>query len=283
MAKVEVTHPDKVLFPKEKITKEELVAYYRKVARRMLPHIQDRPISMKKFPKGIKETGFFQKNAPEGMPKWVKTTKVRRKESGKATMVLCNDTASLVWLANQNCITPHIELSTIKKPEYPDRMIFDLDPPAKKPFHTVVTAAFELRDILKKHKLKAYVTTTGSKGLHVVVPIVPTHKFDKVRAFAKVIAKELVEKDPKSYTLELRKDKRKGKIYIDVLRNGKGQTVMAPYAVRPLPGAPVATPLSWEELKAPSMRSGFFTIRTIGSHLKKNPWASMARNAKKLP
>lgn len=281
--KVEITHPDKVLFPKEKITKKELADYYGKVSKLMLPHIKDRPISMKRYPRGITQPGFFQKNAPQGMPKWVKTATVQRQEKETTEMVLCNDKASLVWLANQNCITPHIWLSRIDKPQYPDRLVFDLDPPPRKGFAAIVEGALLLRDILqKKYKLKAFVTTTGSKGLHVVVPIKRKHRFDEVRKFAKQVAEMLVVADPKKYTTHIRKEQRKGRLYIDVMRNGKGQTVMAPYAVRPKDGAPVATPLSWDELKSPSLRADSFNIRNIGKRLSKNPWAGMDRSAKTL-
>ncbi len=283
MKRGEITHPDKVLFPKGKITKQEMANYYAKVARLMLPLIKDRPISMKRYPQGIKKVGFFQKNAPEGMPSWVKTAKVSRKEGESIHMILCNDKATLLWLANQNCITPHIWLSRIDKPTLPDRMIFDLDPPTGKGFRAVVVGALLLRQILEKeYKLKSFVTTTGSKGLHIVVPIKRKHKFDEVRRYAKEIAEKMVEADPKKYTTAARKDKRRGRLYIDVLRNGKGQTVMAPYAVRPFEGAPVAVPLSWDELKNPSLRSDSFNIRNIGGRLTKNPWSGMDRNAKTL-
>jgi len=280
---VEITHPDKVLFPKGKITKRELAEYYRDVSRLMLPLIKDRPISMKRFPKGIKGEGFFQKNAPEGMPSFVKTAKVKRREKEAIHMILCQEKATLIWLANQNCITPHIWLSRIDKPDLPDRMIFDLDPPPRKGFDAVVEAALLLREVLeKKKKLKAFVTTTGSKGLHVVVPIKRKKHFDEVRAYAREIAKALAEAYPKKYTIESRKEKRRGRLYIDVMRNGPGQTVVAPYSVRPLEGAPIATPLAWSELKDKKLRSNTFNIHNIRPRLKKNPWASLERSAKTL-
>lgn len=280
---VEITHPDKVLFPKGRITKLELVEYYRSVSRLMLPHLKDRPISMKKYPKGIKGEGFFQKHAPEGMPSWVKTAKVKRKEGAPIDMVLCQDTASLLWLANQNCITPHIWLSKINRPDTPDRIVFDLDPPPRKTFAAVVEGALLLREILRKeYKLKAFVTTTGSKGLHVVVPIQRKHSFAKVRGLAREIADRLVEEDPKKFTTAARKEKRGGRLYIDTMRNGPGQTVMAPYSVRPIDGAPVATPLAWEELNDSSLRSDTYNIRNIQKRFGRNPWAGMERSAKML-
>lgn len=281
--KGEITHPDKVLFPKGKITKKELVDYYRKVATKILPLIKDRPISMKRYPSGIREEGFFQKNASEGTPDWVKTVKVKKKEGGAIEMILCNDKDTLLWLANQNCITPHIWLSRYDKPNHPDRMVFDLDSPPRKPFSEIVEGALALKKILEKqYKLKAYVTTTGSRGLHVVVPIKRTRTFEKVRSFAKKIAEELVEENPKKYTTAARKEKRRGKLYIDTMRNAPKQTVMAPFAVRPREGAPIATPISWQELKNTSLRSDTYTIRNFKERKGKNPWSRIDQNAKTL-
>lgn len=276
--KVEITHPDKVLFPKKKITKQEVVDYYKSVARLMLPLLKDRPISLERYPQGIKKEGFFQKNASEGTPDWIKTAKIARKEKGNIDMILCNDKNTLLWLANQNCITPHIWLSKVDKPNRPDRMVFDLDPPPRGSFASVVEAAFALRSILeKKYKLKAFVMTTGSKGLHVVVPLKRTHSYEEVRKFARSIAEALLEEEPKKYTLEARKEKRRGRLYLDVMRNAKGATVVAPYALRAKEGAPIATPLSWKELEEHSLTSTFFHIRNIQKRLRKNPWDGIER------
>ncbi|MDN3507068.1 MAG: non-homologous end-joining DNA ligase [Simkaniaceae bacterium] len=274
--KVEITHPDKVLFPKEKITKKELADYYAAAARLMVPHLKNRPISMKRYPKGIKQPGFFQKNAPQGLPSWIKTA--------QNNMILCNDKNTLLWLANQNCITPHIWLSRVDKPDYPDRLIFDLDPPQRKPFASVVEAALLLRKILeKKYKLKTFVMTTGSKGLHVVVPIKRTRTFDEVRSFAKEVAEELASEDPKKFTTAMRKEKRRGRIYIDVMRNAHGATAVAPYSVRPKEDAPIATPITWAELKNPELRSDTYSIQNIKPRLRRNPWARIEASAKTLP
>lgn len=284
MKTVVISHPDKVLFPKSKITKQELVDYYASVSKLMLPLIKNRPISMKRYPLGIAHEGFFQKHAPEGMPDWIKTVEVERQEREAIQMILCNDKPTLLWLANQNCITPHIWLSKIDKPDFPDRMVFDLDPPVRKGFKVVVEAALLLKEVLEKeYQLKAFVTTTGSKGLHVVVPLKRTRHFDDVRAFAREIADLLAGSEPKKYTTESRIEKRKGRLYIDTVRNAKGQTVMAPYAVRPIEGAPVATPLFWEELEDPALKSTSYNIGNIAKRLKKNPWAGIDRSAKTLP
>ena len=283
MKKVEITHPEKILFPKGKITKQQLVDHYSRVSSKMLPLIKDRPISMLRFPHGINEEGFFQKNAPEGIPSWVKTVKVERKEKEAIHMILCNDKETLLWLTNQNCITPHIWLSKYDRPDIPDRMIFDLDPPPRKDFKIVVEGAFFLKEVVEqKFHLKPFVTTTGSKGLHVVIPIKRKFSFDDIRSFAREIAEILVKEEPKKYTTEPRKEKRKGRLYIDTLRNGHGQTVVAPYSVRPYEGAPVATPLFWEELKDPHLRSDAYHIDNMERRLKKNPWQRIEESAKTL-
>lgn len=262
MRKVEITHPDKILFPKGKITKQEMADYYARIASKMLPLIKDRPISMKRFPGGIKEEGFFQKNIPEGAPSWIKTYHVKKKEGGSIDMILCNDKATLLWMANQNCITPHIWLSKWDKPDQPDMMVFDLDPPKGKKFEDVIEAALTLKKILEtSYRLKSTVMLTGSKGVHVIVRLKRKAHFDEVREKAKAIAEHLVASDPKKYTLEVRKEKRKGRLYIDIMRNSKGATVVAPYALRSLEGAPIATPLTWAQLKRPNLRSDSFTIR----------------------
>lgn len=280
---IEITHPDKVLFPKSKITKKELAEYYLAVAKYMLPLIKNRPISMKRYPMGIKQEGFFQKNAPEGHPDWIKTIPIGRREKENIHMVVCNDLASLLWMANQNCITPHIWLSRYDKPHQPDRLIFDLDPPPKQGFASVVDGAKALREILEKTlKLKAFVTTTGSKGVHVVIPIKRELDFDEVRKFAHEIAQLLIKKDPTKFTLEVRKEKRRGRVFIDTIRNAYGQTVTAPYSVRALEGGPVATPIFWEELDQKKLTSTSFNVRNIHKRLKKNPWANLERSSKSI-
>lgn len=277
---VEITHPDKVLFPKENITKEEIANYYLEVAPLLLPLLKGRPISMHRFPEGIKKEGFFQKQAPDTLPSWIKVVKVGRKGKTAISMLLCQEKATLLWLANQNCITPHIWLSQIDHPDLPDRLIFDLDPPNKKKFPWVVKGALLLKEILEKEgNLQPFVMTTGSKGLHVVIPLKPEFSFAKVRSFAQKIAEQVVEQDPKLFTLEVRKEKRKGKVFIDVLRNGLHQTVVAPYSIRALDGAPIATPLFWEELQDKTLTSSRYTLRTIQTRLKKNPWKGIEKGA----
>jgi len=280
--KVEITNKDKILFPKDKITKGDLIAYYVKVSARMLPLIKDRPISMKRYPDGIKKEGFVQKKVSDYFPNWIKTKAVGRKEQASIKMLVCNNKDTLLYLANQACITPHIWQSKIEDLKKPTRMVFDLDPSGKN-FAQVMEAAKDLRDILEHDfKLKAFVMTTGSKGLHVVVPIKKGPSFEEVRTFASEVGQILVEELPGKYTLNPRKSSRCGKLFIDYLRNGYAQTSVAPYGVRALNSAPVATPLSWRELTSP-LSPQSYTLKNIGRSLAKtDPWAGFERAARKL-
>ncbi|KKP36124.1 MAG: hypothetical protein UR26_C0001G0168 [candidate division TM6 bacterium GW2011_GWF2_32_72] len=280
---VEITHPDKFYFPKAKITKEELVEYYIKVAPLMLPFLKNRPISMQRFVEGISQEGFYQKNAGEYFPDWIKTKAIQRKEDNKVVnYVVADNAATLAYITNQGCITPHVWLSRIDKLDYPDKIIFDLDP-AGKDFEFVKFTALELKKILEKERLSTFVMTTGSKGLHVVIPIKRTHPFDKIREYAKTIAQELIDKYPNDFTLEVRKEKRTNKVFIDTIRNAYGQTGVAPYAVRALPGAPVATPLTWDELKNVKS-SQQYNLKNIEERLQKmgDVWKSFWKSSKTL-
>ncbi len=272
---MEFTNEDKILFPKDKITKGDLISYYGTVASRMIPHIKDRPISMKRYPDGIKKGGFVQKQVSDYFPDWIKAKAVKRKDQSSIKMVICNDKKSLLYLANQACITPHIWQSQLPNLKNPTRMVFDLDPPGAN-FSLVIGVAKHLREVLSHDfKLKSYVMTTGSKGLHVVVPLKPTHTFEEVRAFAKEVGQILVDEEPANCTLNPRKSGRQKKLFIDYLRNGYAQTAVAPYAVRALDGAPVAMPLSWNELTA-RLSPQSFTLKTIKRRLAKaDPWKGM--------
>jgi bifunctional non-homologous end joining protein LigD len=262
------------------VTKGELVIYYKKVAPKMIALIKNRPLMMQRFPNGIKHESFFQKNAGEYFPKWIKTKSVK-KEGGSVNMVVCNDSKTLAYLANQACITLHIWPSQIDKLNYPDRMIFDLDPSGAN-FSLVVQGAKDLRCILEQQlNLKTFVMTTGSKGLHIVVPIKREWTFEKVRSFAKNVAKVLVKQDPKKYTLEHRKNKRRGRLFIDYLRNGYAQTSVAPFSIRPYEQAPVAAPLSWKEL-GPKLNPKSYTLKNIHTKLKSNPWKNINGCSKSL-
>ncbi len=276
---VKLTRPDKVLFPEAGITKAEVVDYYRRVARWIVPQLRGRPLSMQRFPDGIHQPGFFQQAAPRFAPEWVKRVTVR-KAGGEVTHVLCDNAAILVYLATQACITPHVWLSRADKLDHPDQMMFDLDPSGAG-FDAVKSAARGLRGLLSEYGLPAFVKTTGSRGLHVVVPLKRHESFDRVRALARELAASLASRNPGEWTTEQRKDKRRGRVFIDTYRNSYGQTAAPAYAVRARPGAPVAIPIEWEELERQSLRPDGCGIRDVFERLEKNgdPWRDFRQRA----
>ena len=217
-AMVAITHPDKVLFPEDGITKGDLAAYYDEVAATMLPHIQARPVTMERFPSGIGQKGFLQKDVSKGFPEWLERIEVPKKGGVVHHPLVC-DSRSLLWLANQNCITPHVWTSRAPNLYQPDICVFDLDPSEDQP-DVLRTAALALRDLLIELGLPSWVKTSGSKGYHIVVPLDGKAGFDEVAAFALAVAQELVKRDPRSLTLEFSKVDRGGRILIDTWRNG---------------------------------------------------------------
>jgi bifunctional non-homologous end joining protein LigD len=282
MAKIEITAPQKVLFPAAGITKGDLVRYYAQIATHMLPHVRDRPLSMQRFPEGIDRKGFFQKNVPAYFPAWIPRVTVP-KEGGTVTHAMACDADALVYLAGQACITPHTWLSRVPALESPDRMVFDLDP-SDGQFPAVREAARLIGELLEALGLPAYAMTTGSRGVHVWVPLRPRAGFDAVREFTRDLAGLLVAHHPSRFTLEQRKAKREGRILIDVMRNAYAQTAVPPYAVRPRAQAPVATPLYWEELSDSHLRPDKFTIRNLFRRLaaRGDPWSDVSRHRRDL-
>lgn len=277
----EISNTQKIFYPEAGYTKGDLIEYYEKIAEITVPLIQNRPITMVRFPNGIDGKRFFQKGTPDYFPKWIKTRKIKKQEGGDTKYVVCNNQATLVYLANQACITPHIWLSRIDKLDYPDKLIIDLDPEVDD-FSKVKAAAVTVKELLNKRLgLPVFLMTTGSRGLHVVVPLKRTKDFDKVRDFAQKAAKFLEEENKEVYTTAARKNKREGKIYLDVGRNAFAQTGVAPYAVRSIEGAPVATPLFWEELEEDSLSPRSYNIKNVLQKLeeKGDPWKDFTRSS----
>jgi bifunctional non-homologous end joining protein LigD len=237
---------------------------------------------MQRFPDGIGKKGFFHKDVPTHFPDWIKRVQVR-KQSGTVTHALTCDADTLVYLADQACITPHVWLSRADELERPDRMVFDLDP-SNGSFTEVRGAARSLGELLDGLGLAPFAMTTGSRGLHVWVPLRRQAGFDEVRQFARDLARVMVRRAPDKLTLEARKQKRGQRILIDIMRNAYAQTAVPPYAVRPRPGAPVATPLRWRELSDSSLRPDKFTLRNVERRLSRSgdPWKEIARHAKGL-
>jgi bifunctional non-homologous end joining protein LigD len=279
---VEISNPDRIFFPDAGITKGDLIDYYERVADIMLPHVGGRAVMMRRFPDGLGGEGFYQKEVPDYFPDWIRTVEVK-KEGGRLTQLVIENAATLVYLANQACIDPHVWLSRVDRPDHPDRMIFDLDP-AGSDFSAVRSAARAFGEILRDLRLEPFVMTTGSRGLHVAVPLDRRADFDTVRAFAREVAEVVVSRDPERLTTEQRKNKRRGRLFVDIQRNAYAQTAVAPYAVRPQPGAPVATPLEWEELGDRTLRSQRYTLKNLFRRLERDgdPWKHIARHASSL-
>ncbi len=278
---IEISNENKILFPKSKIKKSDLINYYEKISKTISPHIKDRPIVMHRFPDGIQDPGFYQKNVSDYFPKWISTIKLK-KEDGTVEHVLCQNKATLVYLANQACITPHIWLSKKGAIRNPDKLIFDLDPP-NTDFDLVIHGAKSLKKLLEKIGLVPFVMTTGSRGLHVVVPLLPKSSYDVVRDFAKDIGKFLENTDD-NLTIQTRKNKRKGRLFIDYLRNSYAQSSVAPYSIRPIENAPVATPIDWDELQRKKMNSQYYNIKNIFKRLKRksDPWKNIYSKSKSI-
>ncbi|MFJ9038865.1 non-homologous end-joining DNA ligase [Streptomyces sp. NPDC102406] len=277
---IPVKRPDKELFPQDGLTKADLVEHYRRVAPRMLPELRGRPLMLERMPDGIDKQRFYQKEVSDYFPDWVHRATVA-KEGGEVTHVVCDDAATLAYLAGQACITPHRWLSRADRPRHPDRLVFDLDPPADD-FEPVRGAAHHLRELLDELDLASGLMTTGSRGLHVVVPLNRRDDADDVLAFARAAADTLAARYPRELTTEPRKDARKGRLYLDVARNGYAQTVVAPFAVRSRAGAPVAVPLDWDELDTPGLSARRWTVTDLGDRLEKDPWEGLARRGRSL-
>jgi bifunctional non-homologous end joining protein LigD len=279
---IEISRPEKVLFPEDGITKGDLIEYYARVAPHILPHLRDRPLTLERYPNGINTKRFFQKEVSSYFPKWLQRVTVP-KVGGTVTHLVCNDTASLVYIANQACVTPHIFLSRADKPDVPDQMVFDLDPQGDD-FELVRSTALDFKQLLDQLELPAFLKTTGSRGLHVVVPLRRRELYDAVRILAREIAEVIVSRSPKERTMEPLKANRGNRVFIDTNRNGYAQLVAPAFAVRARKDAPVSVPLDWAELKKKDLRSNSFTIRTVFERLErtKDPWSDFWRSGVSL-
>lgn len=280
---IPISHPDRVVFPEAGLTKLGLARHYADVADVMVPHVRGRPLALQSFPRGIAGEGFFLKNAPRHFPDWITTVDVPRREGGSVRHVVADDAATLVYLAGQNVVTPHVWTSRADDLERPDRLIFDLDP-SRDRFDEVRAAARRLGALLDGIGLAPFAMTTGSRGLHVVVPLRRTAAFGAVQEFARDVAAALVEEDPDTLTVAFHREERGERIYVDINRTRYGQHAVAPYAVRPLPQAPVATPLRWEELDEPGLDPQGWTVATIGARLAGigDPWGDIQRHARAI-
>jgi bifunctional non-homologous end joining protein LigD len=285
--RVRITHPDKLLFPADGITKEDLARYYAAVAPAMVPHVRDRPLNLWRWNNGIEAPVVVQQAIPKGAPEWVRRVEVPRRRGGNVTHAVGGEAATLVWLANQNCVTPHAWTSRADRPDHPDRLVFDLDPPddGDDHFPAIRAGALAIGDLLREHGLQPFAMTSGSRGLHVVAPLRRGPDSDAVRAVAGELAEEVAARRSDELTTSWRKAGRGGRVLVDAARNTYAQTAVAPYAVRAKPGAPVATPLAWEELEDPQLHPRRWALATVPERLEAlgDPWEGIAAAAAPLP
>jgi bifunctional non-homologous end joining protein LigD len=261
-----ITHPDKVLFPDEGITKGELASYYEMMAPVILPHICGRPVTMERYHQGIAGKGFFQKDVSRGFPEWLERVEVPKKGGTVHHPVVC-DMRSLLWLANLNSITLHVWTSRANNLYNPDICVFDLDPPSEDQPDVLRGAAVALRNLLYELDLECWLKTSGSKGFHIVVPLDGKIGFGEVASFAHRVGSILVSRNPDRLTQEFAKSDRAGRIFVDTERNGYTATFAAAYSVRAKPGAPVSAPCTWHELARNKVGPRTFTLRTMAARI----------------
>jgi bifunctional non-homologous end joining protein LigD len=277
-----ISHPEKVLFPDDGITKGDLAAYYEAVAPFMLPHIRGRPVTMERYPAGIGAPGFMQKDVSKGFPAWLERIEVPKK-GGSVHHPIANDTRSLLWLANQNSITPHVWTSRAPDIYSPDLCVFDLDPATDEP-DQLRNTALSLRELLDELGLPSWIKTSGSKGYHIVVPLKPHQETEEVAQFAHDVGSVLVQRNPDQLTQEFSKSKRDGRIYIDTGRNGYSATFAAPYAVRAKQGAPVSAPCTWAEIEQGAVGPQTVTLKNMEKRLADvgDLWSDLKRKQRSL-
>ena len=277
-----ITHPEKVLFPGEGITKGEVAAYYAQMAPVILPHLRGRPITMERYPAGIGAKGFWQKDVSKGFPPWLQRVEVPKKD-GVVHHPVVNDMESLLWITNQNTITQHVWTSRLPDLNNPDLCVFDLDPSADN-VAEVRAAALGLRELLDKIGLPSWIKTTGSKGFHIVVPVDGKTSMSFVARFANAVGTLFVSLARDRLTQEFNKVDRRGRIYVDTGRNGYSATFAAAYTLRARPGAPVSAPCTWEEVEQGAVSPASFTLRNMPERIAAvgDVWADMRRRGRSL-
>ena len=280
LTKVSFSNLDKVLFPKPKITKSQIIEYYIKVAPRILDVVKDRPIVLTRYPNGIHEKGFYEKDKPEGTPNWVKTATFYAHNSKRnVNYILVNDLDTLIWLANLAAIEIHMPLGRADEREKPDFVLFDIDPEPPANFANAVTVAFMLKEKLDEFGLRVYAKTSGKKGLHIVIPIQRKHTYKVTREFAHVIGQYLA-KETDLVVSEFSDTKKPNKVFVDYTQNSHGKTMVIPYGLRATPEATVSTPLEWSEVKK-ELKPETLNLFTVGRR-RKDPWKDILENRQKL-
>jgi bifunctional non-homologous end joining protein LigD len=277
-----ITHPDKLLFPDDGITKGDVAAYYEAIAPLMLPHLRGRPITMERYPSGIGAKGFWQKDVSKGFPDWLQRVEVPKKD-GVVHHPIVTDVRSLLWITNQNTITQHVWTSRVPNLNHPDLCVFDLDP-SKDDVDEVRGAAVGLRDLLKELGLPSWIKTTGSRGFHIVVPLDGKTTMGFVARFANAVGSLFIRLAPDRLTQEFNKVDRRGRIYVDTGRNGYSATFAAAYTLRARPGAPVSAPVTWDEVEGGHVSPTSFTLRNMAERVAAagDVWADMRRRGRSL-
>lgn len=267
---IKLTNLQKIYWPNEKITKGDLINYYESVANFILPYLKNRPLSLLRHPNGIKAQAFFQKDAINLAPSWMKTADILAESTNKIVhYIVCNDLKSLLYIANLGCIEMNPWNSTVNSQDHPDYIVIDIDPSDKNTFNDVIDVALVIKEVLDKGKINGYCKTSGASGMHVYIPCKKKYNYDEAREFARIIASLVNEKLPKLTTLERSLTKRKNnQVYVDFLQNSKGQTLACAYSVRPKPGATISTPLEWKEVK-PGLLPTDFTIKNVLKRFQK--------------
>lgn len=264
---LKLTSLDKVMWP-EGLTKAHLIDYYYRIAPFLLPYLYHRPLVLKRYPEGIAGEAFYQKECPEFAPAWVKTHPVGHTRK-TVRYIVCNDTRTLLWIVNLNTIEPHAWLARTENLESPDLAVIDLDPPDVTAFRDTLAVARLARGVLAQFGLTAYPKTSGAAGLHLFIPLAPVYAWADVTAAMKFVAETVAAAYPERATVERKVEKRAERVYLDYLQNGRGKTMAFPYGLRPLPGAPVSTPLDWREVEAGEFQPRDFNLRTIFPRLQK--------------
>jgi bifunctional non-homologous end joining protein LigD len=280
LTKVEFTNLDKILFPKLQIRKAQVIEYYIKTAPEMLDLLANRPLVLTRFPDGIDKEGFYEKDAPQGTPSWVKTVKIYSETAKRdVNYILCNDLDTLIWLANLAAIEIHMPLSKADSREKPDFVFFDIDPEPPVSFEEATAVALLLKEKLDKLGLESYVKTSGKKGLHVLIPIQREYTFRDTRAFVHKIGQQLA-KEHEIVVSEFAETKKPGKVFVDYLQNSHGRTMVCPYSLRVTPEATVSIPLQWAEVKK-GIKPAEFNIFSVVKR-EKDPWKGILENKQKL-
>jgi bifunctional non-homologous end joining protein LigD len=270
---VPLTSGDRVVFPADKITKGDVVAYYRDVAARMLPHLEGRPLVLERHRKDIAAGGFYQQGRPDHFPDYVPRIDVVRADGEVGHHTGCDSAAALVYLANQGTLTFHAWSSRLPDLERPDRLVLDLDPPGED-FEPVREAALMLREVLTEAGFVGLPMTTGSRGLHIIVPLDGSRTWEEVWPLAKELGAALVKRDPTTLTRAFYKSQRRGRLYVDTGRARRGHLAIVPWTVRARPGAPVATPITWQEVADAAIHAQYWTLKTALAR-PEDPWAAL--------